>query len=66
MTLMLYLLVLCFVAMRALLHWQRWNNPLSPWTGGTQVHLQHLIDSPLRTLQENRKNEINVKTIDIP
>lgn len=49
MLLLLCLLVLCFVSMRDLLHWQRWNNPLFPWKGGTRVHLQLLIDSPLRT-----------------
>lgn len=47
----MYLLVRCFVAMRDLVHWQHWNNPPSPWRGGTRVHLQLLIDSPLRTLQ---------------
>lgn len=31
--------------------WQRWNIPLSPWTGDTPVHLGPLIDFPWRTLQ---------------
>ncbi len=46
-----YLLVCCFVVMRDLLRWQRWNSPHSPWREGTQVHLQLPTDSPWRTLQ---------------
>ena len=55
---LMYLLVRCFVAMTDLLHWPRWDNPLSPWRGGPRLHLQPLIDSPWRILRGGEERQI--------
>lgn len=48
---LLYLLARWCVVMRDLLRWQGWNNPPSPWRGGTRAPQQLLRDFPSRTLQ---------------